>query len=432
MHLQSQKYLQNSQPPRKIQTSSLFLDFAMRLLNQSSKLNRVSYDIRGPLLQAANKLEANGADIIKLNIGNPAPFDFVAPDFTLKAITQALGDASGYCDSKGLKSARETILEYYTNKGVKNINADDVFIGNGVSELIIMVLQGLVDADDEVLIPAPDYPLWTAATNLAGARAVHYLCEEAHDWQPNLNDIAQKITSKTRAIVVINPNNPTGALYSDESLRGILALANAHNLVVLSDEIYDRILYDGHTHTPMATLDDAPLVLTFNGLSKSHCLAGFRVGWLLISGNKTHAQGFLSGLETLSNMRLCSNVPAQHAIIPALNNDIMAQLTQDGGRLHTQRNLVVSRLNAIPGVSTTTPKGAFYLFARLDPKVYPIEDDEAFMMEFLHDKQVLMVQGTGFNWPHSDHFRVVFLPNVEVLDNALDRLEAFLAQKRKA
>lgn len=405
----------------------------MMTIKKSTKLDNVCYDIRGVLLQTATKMEAQGQKIIKLNIGNPTPFGLFAPDEIIGDVRVNLQQAQGYCDSKGIFSARKAILQYYQAKGLLSAtDVDDVYLGNGVSELIMMAMQALLDDGDEVLIPMPDYPLWTAATHLAGGRAVHYYCDESDGWQPNLADIEQKITNKTKAIVVINPNNPTGALYGNDVLQKIASLASRHNLVLMADEIYDRILYDEAIHTPMCVLAKDCLVLTFNGLSKSHRIAGFRAGWLMLSGKKDHALDFIEGLTMLAGMRLCANVPAQHAIQTAMGgHQSMQELTSKTGRLYEQRQLAYQRLNAIKGVSCTLPQGAFYCFAKLDLLVYPIADDMQFMMELLKEEKVLMVQGTGFNWQLPDHFRVVFLPNVVELSEAMDRIERFLAKKRQ-
>ncbi|MDO4427788.1 MAG: aminotransferase class I/II-fold pyridoxal phosphate-dependent enzyme [Moraxella sp.] len=403
------------------------------LLKKSSKLANVCYDIRGPLLQTANAMEAQGQQIIKLNIGNPAPFGLFAPDEIISDVATNLQNAQGYSDSKGIFAARKAILQYYQSKGLLSaVDVGDVYVGNGVSELIVMAMQALLDDGDEVLIPMPDYPLWTAATNLAGGKAVHYRCQEDNNWQPDLADIESKINEKTRAIVVINPNNPTGAVYDDETLKAIADLATRHNLVLMADEIYDRILYDDVVHTPMCTLAKDCLVLSFNGLSKSHRIAGFRAGWLMLSGKKDHAEDFIEGLTMLASMRLCANVPAQYAIQTAMGGyQSMQALTAKDGRLDKQRRMAVERLNAIKGVSCTLPQGAFYCFAKLDLEIYPIEDDMNFMMELLKEEKVLMVQGTGFNWDRPDHFRVVFLPNLLDLEEAMDRIERFFAKKRK-
>lgn len=401
-------------------------------LNKSKKLANVCYDIRGPLMQKAQAMEAAGHRIIKLNIGNPAPFGLSAPEEIVLDVAQNLRHAEGYSDSKGIFSARKSVVQYYQARGlIGAIDVGNVYIGNGVSELIVIALQALLDDGDELLIPMPDYPLWTAATHLAGGCAVHYLCDEDNDWQPNLDDIKAKITPRTKGIVVINPNNPTGALYSDEILRAISDVAYAHGLVVLADEIYDRVLYDGAVHTPMCLFAKG-VCLTFNGLSKSHRIAGFRAGWLMLSGALDGAKDFIEGLDMLASMRLCANVPAQYAIQTALGGyQSMQALTMAGGRLDNQRRLAVQKLNAIKGISTTMPKGAFYLFAKIDHKVYPIKDDAALMMELLERHKVLLVQGTGFNWHLPDHFRVVFLPNVDELGEALDKITRFFAQKRQ-
>ena len=405
----------------------------MSVLKKSDKLQNVCYDIRGPLLQAANKLEAEGQKILKLNVGNPAPFGFDAPHEILRDVAMNLPDAIGYSDSQGIFSARKAVLQYYQSKGLLSaVDVRDVYLGNGVSELIVMTMQALMNDGDEVLIPMPDYPLWTAAANLAGGTAVHYRCNEEDNWQPDIEDIKSKITSKTKGIVVINPNNPTGALYSDDILKQIVEVAVEHDLIIMADEIYDRVLYDNHTHTPMSTLTDQALVLSFNGLSKSHRIAGFRAGWMMVSGRKDHASDFIEGLNMLASMRLCSNVPGQYAIQTAMGGyQSMKELTSESGRLHKQREITISRLNAIPGISCTMPEGAFYCFPKMDPEIYPIKDDMQFMMDLLNEEKVLMVQGTGFNWDAPDHFRVVFMPNVDDLDNAMDRLDRFFAKKRK-
>lgn len=404
----------------------------MKPIKKSQKLANVCYDIRGPLLQAANHMEACGEKIIKLNIGNPAPFGLFAPDEIIKDVSVNLQNAEGYSDSKGIFAARKAILQYYQGKGLLSAtDVNDVYLGNGVSELIMIAMQALLDDGDEVLIPMPDYPLWTAATHLAGGRAVHYRCLEEQDWQPDLEDLQSKITEHTKAIVVINPNNPTGALYDLPTLKQIANIASKHQLVLMADEIYDRILYDDAVHTPLCKLAKETLVLTFNGLSKSHRIAGFRSGWLLVSGKKDHADDFIEGLTMLASMRLCANVPAQYAIQTAMGgHQSMQELTASSGRLNKQRLLAYERLNAIKGVSCTLPKGAFYCFAKLDLNIYPIQDDMDFMMQLLKEQKVLMVQGTGFNWDSPDHFRVVFLPNILDLEEAMLRLERFLYQKR--
>jgi len=406
---------------------------AMNTIKKSDKLQNVCYDIRGPLLQTANKMEAEGKRILKLNVGNPAPFGLEAPHEILRDVAMNLSEATGYSDSQGIFSARKAILQYYQSKGLLSaVDVRDVYLGNGVSELIVMTMQALMNDGDEVLIPMPDYPLWTAAANLAGGTAVHYRCNEEDNWHPDIEDIKSKITTKTKGIVVINPNNPTGSLYSDELLKQIIEVAKEYNLIIMADEIYDRILYDGHVHTPMSTLTDEVLVLSYNGLSKSHRIAGFRSGWMMVSGRKQHATDFIEGLDMLASMRLCSNVQGQYAIQTAMGgHQSMQELTSEKGRLYKQREMAVSRLNAIKGISCTMPQGAFYCFPKMDPEVYPIDDDMNFMMDLLVEENVLMVQGTGFNWDKPDHFRLVFLPNLHDLENAMDRLDRFFAKKRQ-
>jgi len=406
---------------------------SMNTIKKSDKLQNVCYDIRGPLLQTANKMEAEGKRILKLNVGNPAPFGLQAPHEILQDVAMNLSEATGYSDSQGIFSARKAVLQYYQSKGLLSaVDVRDVYLGNGVSELIVMTMQALMNDGDEVLIPMPDYPLWTAAANLSGGTAVHYRCNEEDNWHPDIEDIKSKITSKTKGIVVINPNNPTGALYSDDLLKQIIEVAKAHDLIIMADEIYDRILYDDAVHTPMSTLTDDVLVLSYNGLSKSHRIAGFRAGWMMVSGRKQHAADFIEGLDMLASMRLCSNVQGQYAIQTAMGGyQSMKDLTSKTGRLYKQRELAVSRLNAIKGISCTMPQGAFYCFPKIDPEVYPIEDDMAFMMDLLIEENVLMVQGTGFNWDKPDHFRLVFLPNLNDLENAMDRLDRFFAKKRQ-
>lgn len=405
----------------------------MNVLKKSDKLQNVCYDIRGPLLKMANKMESEGQRILKLNVGNPAPFGFEAPHEILRDVAMNLPNAIGYSDSQGIFSARKAVLQYYQAKGLLSaVDVRDVYLGNGVSELIVMTMQALMSDGDEVLIPMPDYPLWTAAANLAGGSAVHYRCNEEDNWHPDIEDIKSKITSKTKGIVVINPNNPTGSLYSDEILKQIIEVAIEYDLVIMADEIYDRVLYDHRTHTPMSTLTDQVLVLSYSGLSKSHRIAGFRAGWMLVSGKTKHASDFIEGLDMLASMRLCSNVPAQYAIQTAVGGyQSMKALTSEKGRLFKQRDLIISRLNAIPGISCTMPQAAFYCFPKIDLDIYPIENDMEFMMDLLLDEKVLMVQGTGFNWDKPDHFRVVFLPNLDALENAMDRLDRFFANKRQ-
>jgi alanine-synthesizing transaminase len=403
-----------------------------RQIGKSAKLDKVCYDIRGPLLKAANVMEEQGHKIIKLNIGNPAPFGFEAPQEILSDISFNLPNAVGYSDSKGIFSARKAVLQYYQQKGMTEaVNVNDVYIGNGVSELIVMSMQALLNTGDEMLIPMPDYPLWTASVNLAGGQAVHYKCDEENHWYPDIADMEAKITTHTRGIVIINPNNPTGSVYPRHILQQIVDLARKHDLILFADEIYDKIIYDGIEQVSVATLAPDLLCITFNGLSKSHRVAGFRSGWMMISGKKSNAESYIEGLDMLSSMRLCANVPAQYAIQTALGGyQSINDLTRAGGRFYEQRNIAWQMLNEIPGVSCVKPEGALYCFPRLDPKVYPIEDDTNFMLELLKAEKVLLVQGTGFNWPTPDHFRVVFLPAESELKEAMTRIGRFLATKR--
>ena len=399
-------------------------------LRQSSKLAGVSYEIRGPVIEHANELERAGHSVLRLNIGNPAPFGFDAPEELLQDMIRNLPSAHGYSDSRGILPARRAVVQHYQNRGVADIDVDDVFLGNGVSELATMAIQALLENGDEVLIPAPDYPLWTAITTLAGGKAVHYLCDEGAGWLPDLDDMAAKITSRTRAVLIINPNNPTGAVYPREVLDGILDLARRHNLLVLADEIYDKILYDDAVHHCAAVLAPDLLCLTFNGLSKTSRVAGFRSGWLLVSGPKQHAVSYLEGLATLAATRLCPNVPGQYAIQAALGHPDIASLILPGGRLREQRDRAWQRLNEIPGVSCVKPQGALYAFPRLDPAVHEIHDDEKFVLDLLLREKIQVVQGTGFNWPRPDHFRIVTLPHADDLDAAIVRIGRFLAGYR--
>ena len=404
----------------------------MRELKQSKKLADVCYDIRGPVLEEAKRLEDDGHRILKLNIGNPAPFGFEAPDEILVDMIAQLPSAQGYSDSKGIISARRAVTQYYRLKGVEGVGTEDVYLGNGVSELIVMAMQAMLDNGDEVLIPAPDYPLWTASAALAGGRPVHYLCDEASGWLPDLADLAAKITPRTKAIVVINPNNPTGAVYPEEVLLQIVELARQHELVLMADEIYDKILYDDAVHVSLASLAPDVFCLSFNGLSKAYRVAGFRSGWMAISGPRHHARSFVEGLNILANMRLCANVPSQHAIATALGGyQSINELVLPGGRLLEQRNRAWELLNQIPGVSCTKPGGALYLFPRLDPAVHKIHDDERFALDLVRAQKILVVQGTGFNWPAPDHFRIVTLPHVEDLEEAIERIGVFLASYRQ-
>jgi alanine-synthesizing transaminase len=397
-------------------------------LIQSRKLENVLYDIRGPVLEEAKRLEEEGRRIIKLNIGNPAPFGFDAPEEVLVDVIRNLPASQGYSDSQGLLSARTAIVQHYQQRGIGGFTVDDVWLGNGVSELIQISLQAMLDDDDEVLIPAPDYPLWTAATSLSGGRAVHYLCDEEAGWLPDLDDLAAKISPRSKAIVVINPNNPTGAVYPPGVLKGIAELARRHRLVVMADEIYDKILYDDATHIPFSAIAPDVFTLTFNGLSKAYRLAGFRSAWMLVTGPKRHAASYLEGITMLANMRLCANVPAQHAIQTALGGrQSIHDLVLPGGRLRDQRDAAMAALKAIPGVTCVQPRGALYVFPRLDPAVYPIHDDQDFVLQLLRDQHVLVVQGTGFNWPRPDHLRIVTLPRADDLTEAIRRIGVFLA-----
>ena len=404
----------------------------MRELKQSKKLADVCYDIRGPVLEEAKRLEDDGHRILKLNIGNPAPFGFEAPDEILVDMIAQLPSAQGYSDSKGIISARRAVTQYYRLKGVEGVGTEDVYLGNGVSELIVMAMQAMLDNGDEVLIPAPDYPLWTAATALAGGTPVHYLCDESEGWVPDLADMAAKITPRTKAIVVINPNNPTGAVYPEEVLLQIVELARQHELVLMADEIYDKILYDDAVHVSLASLAPDVFCLSFNGLSKAYRVAGFRSGWMALSGPRHHARSFIEGLNILANMRLCANVPSQHAIATALGGyQSITELVLPGGRLLEQRNRAWELLNQIPGVSCTKPGGALYLFPRLDPTVHQIHDDERFALDLVRAQKILVVQGTGFNWPRPDHFRIVTLPHVEDLEEGIERIGTFLSSYRQ-
>lgn len=404
----------------------------MQPILKSNKLSNVCYDIRGPVLQRAREMEEDGQRIIKLNIGNPAAFGFEVPEEIQQDVIRNMSKAGGYTDSKGLFEPRKAIMHYTQSKNIKGVTVDDIIIGNGVSELIVMAMQGMLNNGDEVLVPMPDYPLWTAAVNLAGGLARHYLCDEDTGWMPDLKDIESKVTANTRGIVVINPNNPTGALYPPEILRGIIEIARRHNLVVFADEIYDKVLYDGNVHTSIASLADDVLFVTFNGLSKNYRTCGYRAGWMIISGEKKHAKDYIEGLNMLASMRLCANVPGQLAIQTALGGyQSIDDLVAPEGRLCKQRDIAYEMLNSIPGVSCTKPQAAMYLFPKLDPEVYPIKDDQQFILDLLLEEKVLLVQGTGFNWKSPDHFRVVFLPNVDDLAEAIRRISRFLENYRK-
>lgn len=404
----------------------------MHPIIKSNKLDTVCYDIRGPVHKEARRLEDEGHRILKLNIGNPAPFGFEAPEEIVRDVILNLPSAQGYCESKGLFSARKAIVQHYQSQGIFGVDIEDVYIGNGVSELIVMALQGLLNSDDEVLIPSPDYPLWTAAANLAGGKAVHYRCDEDADWFPDLNDIKAKISPRTRAIVLINPNNPTGAVYSKELLLEVIEICRQHSLILFADEIYDKILYDEAAHIPAASLSDDILTVTFNGLSKAYRAAGFRVGWMMLSGNLKAAKSYIEGLDMLASMRLCANVPNQHAVQTALGGyQSINELILPNGRLTVQRDTCFEYLNAIPGVSCKKPKGALYAFPKLDPKRFNLRDDERLVLDLLKEKKILLVQGSAFNWPEPDHLRVVFLPHKEDLEKALMSFGEFLETYRQ-
>lgn len=398
----------------------------MHTIKKSHKLDSVCYDIRGPVHREARRLEEEGHKILKLNIGNPSPFGFDAPEEIVQDMIYNVPVSQGYSDSRGLFSGRKAVMQYCQQKNFPNVDIDDIYLGNGASELIVMSMQALINNGDEVLIPAPDYPLWTAAVSLSGGTPVHYLCDEESDWYPDIEDMRSKITDKTRGIVLINPNNPTGAVYPKQVLLDILELARQHELIVFSDEIYDKIVYDDAVHISTASLADDVLVLTYNGLSKAYRVAGFRAGWMVISGDKEHATDYIEGIELLASMRLCSNVPGQHAIQTALGGyQSINELVAPGGRLYEQRNLAHEMLSAIPGISCVKPKGAMYLFAKVDQARYNITDDEKMVLDLLKQEKILIVHGSAFNWPDTDHFRVVFLPHVDELSKAMKSIEKF-------
>jgi alanine-synthesizing transaminase len=400
----------------------------MRTVKKSLKLTDVCYDIRGPVLREARRLEEEGHKILKLNIGNPSPFGFDAPEEIVQDMIYNVPVSQGYSDSKGLFSGRKAVMHYCQQKNIRHVEIDDIYLGNGVSEMIVMSMQALLNNGDEILIPAPDYPLWTAAVSLSGGSPIHYLCDEQADWYPDLADIERKITTNTRGIVIINPNNPTGAVYPDEVLLEIIELARKHDLIIFSDEIYDKILYDDVTHTSTASLADDVLFVTFNGLSKSYRVAGFRAGWMVISGAKLKATDYIEGIELLASMRLCSNVPGQHAIQTALGGyQSINDLVKPGGRLRRQRDLAYELVTQIPGVSCVKPKGAMYLFPKMDPAVLKFDDDEKMALDLLLEERILIVQGSAFNWPASDHFRIVFLPYEDELRDAMARITRFFS-----
>ena len=404
----------------------------MKTVLKSTKLNNVLYDVRGPIVDAARQMEDEGQKIIKLNIGNMAPFGFDPPEEVVQDMARNLPDSAGYSDSKGIFGARKAVMHYTQQQGIAGVALDDIYLGNGASELIVMATQALLNDGDELLLPAPDYPLWTAATSLAGGVPVHYVCDEANGWMPSLEDMRAKITPRTRGIVVINPNNPTGALYSDALLRGIVQLAREHDLVLLVDEVYDKVLYDGVRHTAMASLSTDVLTLTFNSLSKAYRSCGYRAGWMVVSGDKRAARDYIEGLNMLANLKLGSNVPGQWAIQTALGGyQSINDLIKEGGRLRRQRDLAYELITKIPGVTCVKPQAALYMFPRLDPEMYPIEDDRQFFMEVLRATRVMLVQGSGFNYPDNQHFRIVFLPHEDDLREAVGRLAGFLAQYRQ-
>lgn len=400
----------------------------MQDILKSKKLANVFYDLRGPVAHAAKKMEEDGHRILKLNIGNPKPFGLDAPEEIIQDVILNLPDSEGYCDSKGLFSARKAVMQYSQQKGIKDVNIEDIILGNGVSELIVMSMQGLLNTDDEVLIPSPDYPLWTGAVSLAGGTPVHYHCDEQSNWFPDMDDIRKKVNKNTKALVLINPNNPTGAVYPDEVLLELIQIARENNLIVFSDEIYDKILFDGATHTSTASLADDLLFITFNGLSKNYRLAGFRAGWMIISGAKHKAKDYIEGLEMLASMRLCANVPSQHAIQTSLGGyQSIDDLVAPGGRIYEQRNIAYEALNSIPGISCTKPMGALYCFPKVDVKKFNIRNDERMVLDLLEQQKILIVHGTAFNWAQPDHFRVVFLPRPEDLTLALDKMGQFFS-----
>jgi alanine-synthesizing transaminase len=404
----------------------------LKTVQKSAKLANVLYDIRGPIMDAARQMEEDGHKIIRLNIGNLAVFGFDAPEEIQQDMIRNLPNSAGYSDSKGIFAARKAVMHYTQQQGIKGVTLDDIYLGNGASELIAMATNALLDDGDELLLPAPDYPLWTAATSLSGGTPVHYMCDEANGWMPDLADIRRKITPHTKGIVVINPNNPTGALYSDELLKGIVQIARENNLVIFADEVYDKVLYDGAKHTAIGSLSEDVLTLTFNSLSKSYRSCGYRAGWLVVSGDKKAAADYIEGLNMLSNMRLCANVPGQWAIQTALGGyQSINELVAEGGRLRRQRDLAYELITAIPGVTCVKPTAALYMFPKLDPKVYPIADDRQFFLELLQETRVMLVQGTGFNWPTPDHFRIVFLPHEDDLREAIGRIAKFLESYRK-
>jgi len=404
----------------------------MTSILKSNKLDQVCYDIRGPVLYEAKRMEEEGHSITKLNIGNPAAFGLNAPDEIIQDVIRNLANCQGYSDSKGVYYARKAVMQYCQEKNFPNVDVDDIFLGNGVSELIVMSMQALLNNGDEMLIPAPDYPLWTASVSLSGGTPIHYLCDEDNGWEPSIEDIESKITPKTRGMIIINPNNPTGAVYSKDTLLKLIEVARKHNLIIFADEIYDKIIYDEANHIAMASLADDILIISFNGLSKSYRVAGFRAGWMVISGAKDHAKDYIEGMELLASMRLCANVPGQHAIQTSLGgyqsiNDLVAP----GGRLYEQMDYSWHMLNQLEGVSCVRPKGALYLFAKLDPEIYKIDNDEKFVLQLLQHEKILLVQGTAFNWPDTNHMRLVFLSRREDMEQVIEKMDRFLKYYRE-
>jgi Aspartate/tyrosine/aromatic aminotransferase len=405
---------------------------SVKEIKKSTKLDNVLYDVRGPVVDEASRMEENGTNVLKLNIGNPAPFGFRTPDEIVYDMQRQLTECEGYSAAKGLFSARKAIMQYAQVKGIPNLSIEDIYTGNGVSELINLSMSALLDDGDEVLVPAPDYPLWTACVTLAGGKAVHYICDEQADWYPDLADIRKKVNDRTKAIVIINPNNPTGALYPKEVLQAIVEIAREHQLILFSDEIYDRLVMDGEEHVSIASLAPDLFCVTYSGLSKSHMIAGFRIGWMVLSGNKKIAKDYMQGLNMLSNMRLCSNVPAQSIVQTALGGyQSVDNYIIPGGRIYEQREYIYNALNDIPGIRAVKPKAAFYIFPRLDTKKFHIRDDERFALDLLKEKKILIIHGGGFNWQQPDHFRVVYLPRIEILKEAAGSLADFLSTYRQ-
>lgn len=422
-----------SPAPTPAPTQEIPAHVGVRTFGKSRKLDHVLYDVRGPVVEEANRMEAEGTHVLKLNIGNPAPFGFRTPNEVVYDIRQQVADCEGYSPSKGLFSARKAIMQYAQLKNIPNVTIDDIYTGNGVSELINLSMSALLDNGDEVLVPSPDYPLWTACVTLAGGKAVHYLCDEQSEWYPDLEDMERKITDRTKALVIINPNNPTGALYPTEILEKIVDIARRHQLIIFSDEIYDRLVMDGLTHTSIASLAPDLFCVTYSGLSKSHMIAGWRIGWMVLSGNKRVAKDYIEGLNMLTNMRICSNVPAQSIVQTALGgHQSVKDYIVPGGRIHDQRDYVYDALNSIPGITAVKPKAAFYIFPKIDVKKFNIHDDEQFALDLLHDKRILVVHGGGFNWHQPDHFRVVYLPRMGVLKEAMTEFADFMTYYRQA